>query len=481
MNGKKVASNFLWRLFERSGTQVVSLYVSIVLARLLEPEHYGKIALITVFTSIMGVFIRSGMASSLIQKKNVDETDYSTVFYYNVATSILMYLIMFVGAPWIAEFYNDTELTLVIRVNSLSLLIGGVANVLNANVSKRMLFKRHFYSTFIGTAVSAVCGLLMAYKGFGIWALVGQHLTNNFVGTLALWICIKWKPKWCFSFERLKGLLSYGWKLLVATLIDAIYIDIRQLIIGKLYSSSDLAFYNKGNQFPSLVNTNVNQSIEAVLFPVMSESQDNKGRAKEIMRRSIKTSTYVMAPLLIGLAAVSKQFVSFVLTDKWAMSIPFLCIFCFTYLLNPIQTANLNAIKALGRSDLCLKLEVIRKSVGFISILCTLKLGPLAICVGELVSSLIYPIINAWPNKKLLGYNFGEQFKDVLPNIAMAGFMGIVVWIIGYILILPAYWELIIQVVIGAAIYITSSVIFKSEAYFYIWRMIKSFIKKKSK
>ena len=328
MEKGKVISNFIWRFAERCGAQLVSFVVSIVLARLLEPSVYGTVALVTVFTTILQVFIDSGLGTALIQKKNADDLDYSSVFYFNFVVCIILYLGMFIAAPYIAKFYGNMSLIPVIRVISLTLIISGVKNIQQAYVSSNMLFKRFFFSTIGGTIVSAFIGIFMAYIGMGVWALVAQQLSNAMIDTMILWITVKWRPKAVFSWERLKSLLAYGWKLLVAVLLDTVYNNLRNLVIGKMYSSADLAFYNQGDKFPKIIVTNINTSIDSVLLPTLSSEQDNKARVKEMTRRAIKTSTYIMAPLMMGLAFCAKTVVELVLTQKWLPCVPFLQIFC---------------------------------------------------------------------------------------------------------------------------------------------------------
>ena len=362
----KTVSGLIWRFMERCGAQGVNFVVSIILARLLAPELYGTIALITVFTAILEIFVDSGMGNALIQKKDADDVDFSSVFYFNMLMCVVLYGVMFISAPYIAKFYKDSELTPIVRVMSLVLIISGLKNVQQAYVSRTMQFKRFFFATLGGTIVAAVVGIWMAYEGYGVWALVAQNLVNKVIDTTVLWFTVKWRPKLLFSIKRLKGLVSYGWKLLASSLLDTVYNNLRQLIIGKLYSSSDLAFYNRGKQFPNFVITNINTSIDSVLFPAMSSQQDDTERVRSMTRRSIKISSYIMWPLMMGLAFTATSIVSLVLTDKWLPCVPFLRIFCFVYVFFPIHTANLNAIKAMGRSDLFLKLEVIKKVIGLI-------------------------------------------------------------------------------------------------------------------
>ncbi len=475
---KNVIGNFIWRFAERCGAQLVTFVVSIVLARILDPKDYGTIALVTVFTTILQVFVDSGLGTALIQKKDADDLDFSSVFYFNFIVCMVLYAGMFMAAPYIAVFYKDTTLTPVIRVISLTIVISGVKGIQQAYVSKNMLFKRFFFSTIGGTIFSAVLGIAMAYMGFGVWALVAQQLSNTAIDTLILWLTVRWRPKKMFSFERLKGLFSFGWKLLVSSLLDTAYNNLRNLIIGKLYSSSDLAFYNQGDKFPKVIVTNINTSIDSVLLPTMSVEQDNPERIKQMTRRAIKTSTYVMAPLMMGLAFCAEPVVQLILTDKWIPCIPFLRIFCITYMFWPVHTANLNAINAMGRSDWFLRLEIVKKIVGLIILLSTMWFGVMAMAYSLLLSSVLSQIINSWPNRKLLGYGYLEQVRDFAPGILLAAVMGICVYFVGY-LPLPMIITLLIQIVLGAIIYIAASAILKLEEFEYLLGMVKSFIRKR--
>lgn len=476
-NNKDVLSNFLWRFAERCGAQGVSFIVSVVLARLLAPEVYGTIALVTVFTAILNVFVDSGLGNALVQKKDADDLDFSSVFYFNVAVCCLLYLGMFLAAPFIAEFYNRLELTQVIRVLSLTLVISGVKNVQQAYVSRTMQFKRFFFATLGGTVGAAVIGIAMAYCGFGVWALVIQQIFNATVDTIILWITVKWRPKRMFSWERLKGLFSYGWKLLVSALLETVYGNLRQLIIGKMYSSADLAQYNRGRQFPDVIVANINSSIDSVLLPTMARVQEDAAQVKGMTRRAMKTSTYIMAPLMMGLAFCAQPVVRLVLTEKWLPCVPFMQIFCITYMFYPVHTANLNAIKAMGRSDLFLKLEIVKKVVGLVLLLSTMWFGVMAMAYSLLVSTLTGMIINSWPNKRLLRYSYFEQMKDILPGILLAVLMGCCVYPIQW-LGLPDIVTLLLQVPLGALIYIGASALLHLESYEYLMDMVRPFLKK---
>ena len=446
--------------------------VSVVLARILAPEDYGTIALVTVFTSILQVFVDSGLGTALIQKKDADDLDFSSVFYFNFTVCMILYIGMFFCAPYIAKFYKNLTLIPVIRVLSLTIIISGIKGIQQSYVSRNMLFKRFFFSTLGGTVFSAFLGIGLAYAGAGVWALVVQQLSNAAIDTLILWITVKWRPKKMFSWSRLKGLLSFGWKLLGSTLLDTVYSNLRNLIIGKVYSSSDLAFYNQADRFPRILVTNVNSSIDSVLLPSMSNVQNDHYRVKSMTRRAIKTSTYIMAPLMMGLAFCAPSIVQLVLTEKWLPCVPYLRIFCITYMFWPIHTANLNAINALGRSDLFLKLEIAKKTVGIILLLITMRISVLAMAYSMIVSSVSSQIINTWPNKRLLEYGYLEQLKDILPSILLAVFMGILVSFFKL-----TNWNvltvLICQILSGALIYVLGSIILKLESFEYLINILK--------
>lgn len=478
MNNKTIISNFIWRFLERCGAQGVTLVVSIILARILDPSEYGTIALITVFITILQVFVDSGMGNALIQKKEADDLDFSSVFWFNLIMCICLYLLMYFCAPLISEFYKMPELTPIIRVLSLILIISGVKNVQQAYVCRNMLFKKFFFSTLGGTIGAALVGITMAYCGFGIWALVAQMLFNSFVDTVILWVTVKWRPIWAFSKERLKVLFSYGWKLLVSALVDTIYKDVRQLIIGKIYTKEDLAFYNQGQRFPKLIITNINSSIDSVLLPVMSGVQDDTTAIKQMTRRSIITSTYLIMPLMVGLAVCAKPLVSLILTEKWLYCVPFLRVFCVSYAFFPIHTANLNAIKAMGKSGLFLKLEIIKKIVSVTALVATMWISPLAMAYSLLATSVIGQIINAWPNKKLMNYSYLEQVKDMLPQILLSLGMGVLVYCIPTIGA-SSFADLFVRVFVGVLVYWGGSKLFNIDGYKYLLNMLSGLLNRK--
>ncbi len=475
---KTVAVNIVWRFAERCGAQLVAAIVSIVLARILDPDVYGTVALISVFTTILQVFVDSGLGNALIQKKQADNLDFSTVFFTNIIFCAILYLLLFISAPAIALFYSDLSLIPYIRVLGITILISGVKNVQQAYVSKHMLFKKFFFSTLGGTITACVVGVSMAVAGFGVWALIAQQLINLSIDTCILWITVKWRPERRFSMERLKGLFRYGWKLLASSLLDTGYRELQSLLIGRIYTSENLAYYNQGQRIPVLVVSNINSSIDSVLLPTLSDLQDEKKRVKEMTRRAMKTSIYLMAPMMMGLIATGTPLIQLLLTEKWLPCLPFFRIFCITYMFYPLHTANLNAIKAMGRSDLFLRLEIWKKATGLLVLCGTIWISVEAMAYSLLVTSVLSQIINSWPNRKLLGYGYVEQMKDILPSIALAAAMAAAVYPIS-LLNMPGLVILALQVAAGTVLYLLGSVVFRMEAFCYLLDLVKPYITKR--
>ena len=474
---QSVVSNLIWRFLERCGSQLVAMVVQIVLARLLAPEIFGTVAKVTIITSILMVFVDSGMANSLIQKKDPDDLDFSSVFYFNLVFCIAIYVLLYFSAPLLSRFYKDEALTAIVRVLGLTIIVSGVRNVQQAYVSKTLQFKRFFFATLGGTLFSAVLGIAMAYMGYGVWALVAQQLANVTVNTGILWLTVKWRPRLMFSFKRLGALLSYGWKLLVSGLLETVYMRLREILIAVFYTDADLAYYNRGNSLPLLLVENINSSIDSVLLPVLSDQQDNKERVREMTRRAIRISSYIMMPLMMGLAVCAEPVVRLLLTDKWLPCVPYLRIFCFSYAFYPLHTANLNAIKAMGRSDLFLTLEIIKKVIGVIVLALTVRHGVYAMALSLLFVSLVSQLINAWPNRKLLDYPYIHQLRDMLPSILLSCLMGACVYPIQWLgwsdwLVLP------LQVLAGVGVYVLGSLIFRLDSFGYLLSTVKKLLHK---
>lgn len=469
---RKVISGLFWKFGERITAQTISLIVSILLARMLEPSDYGAIALIMIFITLANVFVSSGFGNALIQKKETDNLDFSSVFYINIVISLILYGGLFMIAPIVANFYNIPVLSPALRVLGIRIPIAAINSIQQAYVSRNMLFKRFFWSTLFGTLSSGVVGVCMAYHGFGIWALVAQYLSNTCIDTIVLWFTVRWRPVFKCSWKRASKLISYGWKLLVSGLIDSGYSQLRSLIIGKIYAPADLAFYNQGDKYPSLIVTNVNTSISAVFFPAISKFQDDANRVKQMTRRAIQISAYVMWPLMIGLAVVAEPVIRLILTEKWLPCVPFLRIFCLTYGLYPIHTANLQALNALGRSDLFLQLEIEKKLIGMVALFLTVKSGPLAIAFSFLITGIIGTFINSSPNKKLIGYSYIEQISDLAPPLLISLLMAAVIYPITF-LVLSDLVTVILQILIGGLVYLIVSKITKQQSLEYILQSLK--------
>ena len=474
---KTVISSLVWKFLERLGTQGIQFVVSIILARLLLPSDYGIITMIMVFTAIANSFIQSGFSTSLIQKKNSDELDFSSVFYTSFVIAIICYLILYFTSPLIADFYQMPQIKVILRVLALTLFFGAFNSVQNAKLSKDMKFKTLFFSSLGAIIVSGTTGITMAYLGFGAWALVGQQLANIIASTIILWFTSGWRPKIMFSLTRVKGLFSYGWKIMCSSLIDTFYQNLYNLVIGKFYNSATLGNYNKGEQFPKLIAVNIDGAIGSVMLPAYAREQERKDKVKKMVRRAIVTSSLILFPLMLGLAAIAEPLVKILLTDKWLGCVPFMQILCVVYALYPINTANLQAIKALGKSDYFLKLEIIKKILGITVLIITVPHGVYTMAIGQVIVTIISTMINAFPNRKLLNYNYFEQVKDILPNLLIAILMFIVVYPIKY-LIDNTILLLTIQIIVGAIIYIALMNIFKVEAFNYLFDIIKKRFKK---
>ena len=451
--------------------------MSIILARLLLPEEYGIIAIVLVFINLANVFVSNGFGEALVQKKNADNTDFSTAFYCSLAVAVVLYVALFLAAPLIAKIYRYNDLILVLRVLSLKIIISSVSTIQHAYVSRKMIFKRFFFSTIGGTLVSAVVGIGMAYAGLGVWALVAQYLVNTVIDTVILFITIPWRPSLSFSTQAAKRIVSYGWKITASALINTGYSELRNLVIGGFYTTTDLAFYNRGNQFPSLVITNIDTAIGKVVFPAMAQSNDDKIRLKAVSRRALKTTSYLIFPLLIGLMAIARPLVMILLTEKWEPCIFFLQVGCIFFMCQPIQTTNWQIIKAVGRSDLCFKLEVLKKAIGISMLIVSIAFGVKAIAVMSAIFGVISMIINMVPNGKLINYTVKEQMLDFLPALTISILMGILVHTVT-LLEFNSILTLVLQLIVGILTYIGSSIIFKIDSFVYLLDTIKGFSKK---
>lgn len=471
-----IVSSLLWKFLERGGTQGIQFVIQIILARILSPNDYGTLAILLAFIAIANVFVQSGFSTALIQKQEVDNIDFSSVFYFSFFVAALCYIVIFFAAPLVAKFYQNEDLTYLLRVLAIILFFGACNSVQNSVIAKKMQFRRLFFSSMGGAFASGIIGIILAYNGFGLWALVAQQIANNAFICIILWFTVKWRPEFRFSFERLKKLFGFGWKLLCSSIVYTCSVQLYSLVIGKNFSSTDLGFFNRGETFPSIITNNVDGAVQSVMLPAMSSHNEKVEEVKAITKRTITTGTYLLMPLMFGMAAVSKNMVLLLLTDKWLDCVLYVQLACFCFALYPIHTTNLTAMNSMGRSDLYLYLEIIKNAFSIFVLVITIPFGLKWIAIGRVISGIIGTFINTYPNKKLLNYGCFEQWKDVLPSILLSAFMGSCVYLIGKLISSPIL-GLIIQVLSGAAIYILLSAILKNKSFIYISNILKEYLK----
>ncbi len=473
----KMKTSLMWKFLERIVAQGISFVISIIIARILQPSDYGAITLVLSFVSLANIFITSGFNTALIQKKDVDEKDFSTIFYFNLIISIILYLFLYFFAPIIANFYENIELIKIIRILSLIIPISSLNVIQQAHVMRNLNFKKFFLSTLIGNCISGVVGIIMAYLQCGVWALVAQSLIAPIINTLVLLVTVPWRPKLLFSIKSLKDMIGYSSRITLATLVSTAYMELRGLIIGRIYTSADLAYYKKGNVIPDIVVNNVDTTMGSVLFPTLSKCSENKEAMKSLMRKNIKISSYIISPVLVGLFVVAEPLIEVLLTEKWLLAVPFMQIACISQLTMPISTTNNQAIKATGRSDIFLKMEASKKVIGVIIILAVMNISVEMIALSIFPYGIIAILINTFPSKKMFDYGIIEQFKDLLPIWCISLIMGLVTYMILF-LNLSIYATLIIQVIVGITIYCGVSECFKLDEYKYLKENVRKVVGK---
>ena len=407
----------MWTLCEKLSCQAVQFVVGMILARLLTPSDYGTVALTTIFFAVAGVLVDGGFGNALIQKKDADDLDFNSVFYLNFALSTLAYGVLFFAAPWIADFYRTPVLKNIVRVSALCFFFTAINAIQGAELTKKMLFHLSFRISLITTFTSAVCGITLAYMGYGVWALVWTSLITGFVGVIARWFIIAWRPRLMFSVARLKPLFSYGWKMAASALLDGISGNLNGLLIGKLYTKADIAFVNKGRSLPGLAMDEIDGTLGRVSFPALVLLQNNRDQLREAMRRMMRCSTFLVFPLMVGVAACAKSELRLLYGEQWVPATPYMMLACFSFSLWPFHTINLKGIVALGRSDIFLKLEIIKKVSALVFILLFIRRGVLPFMMAcAFALGPLSVLINSWPNKKLLNYTLRMQIMDVFPT-----------------------------------------------------------------
>jgi len=477
-----VGGALIWKLLERFGVQGIQFVLQIVLARILDPDHYGVLSMMIIFTNLANIFIQTGFNTALVQNKDVTEEDYSSVFCVSTLIAAVLYGVIFFTAPYIAAFYEMPDIVSPLRVLALMLLPGALNSVQLAKVSRDLNFRTVFTSNIIAIVFSGAVGIAMALLGGGLWALVIQSLLNVTVAAGVMLFTVRWRPRLQCNWARIKVLFGFGWKLLVSGLLDTLYQDIRSLVIGKKYDSSTLGYYNRGKQFPQFIVNAVNGAVQSVMLPVMSAEQDDANSVKKITRNSIMVSAYLMFPVMAGLAGVAVPMVRLLLTDKWLPCVPYLQIYCFSLAFYPVHSCNLQAINAMGRSDIFLKLEIIKKSVGMCALVVAVFCfdSPIAIALTGAFTTLISCFINAYPNKKLIGYSYLEQMADILPALLASGAMLLAVLWVG-MLNLPTIVLLVGQVIVGVAVYFAISAVVKPMPFCMLTEAIKKMLSQKKK
>lgn len=472
----KAISGICWRGLETIGTQGIQFVVGIILARILAPEEFGLIAMLLIFTQLAQTFVESGFSNALIQKKNANYTDECSVFYFNLLIAMVVYAVLFVTAPFIASFYNEPQLIKVLRVISLTLVIGALGQIQQTLLTKQINFKSLLKVGVISIIISGTTGIIVAYKGFGVWAIVTQQLTLISIRTLILWLVSPWRPAWLFCIKSLKSLFRFGSKLLVSGLLDTFFNNIYGLIIGKFYTPTDLGYYNRGRSVPNLLMMSVNGTIATVMFPVFSELQDDHARLKTAAKRTLKKACFFVMPLMFGLVAVADTFIRILLTDKWLPCVPYLRVMCLVFSLFPVHVTNLQLINAIGRSDIFLRLEIIKKILIAIAIMLTLKHGIMAIVIGQLVTSVISVFLNTYYSGKLVGYSTTAQLKDTIPIVLLAAMMAVVVYYYGLYSTFNDYVKITMQVILGIVVYLAGGFIFKIDDVHAVIDLVKKHI-----
>lgn len=415
-------NSFLWKLLERFSVQSSQFVIQIILARLLSPEHYGALAIMMIVVNLANVVIQNGFNTALIQNKDANDEDFSSVFWLVLGISCLVYAGLWYLAPHMATFYNMPYLVNPFRVICLMLIPGALNSVQLAIIRKSMDFKKEFTSNVVSIVLSGLIGIGCAYAGLGLWALVVQTISNTTIACFTMWNVVKWRPLYLFNRKRVAVLLSYGYKLVLAGLLDTLSSNLSAFIIGAKYSSASLGYYARGNQFPSAIMGALNSAVQSVMLPALSALQDDKVRAKELMRKSMILAAFCVFPMMAVLAGIAKPMVNLVLTDKWLPCVPYIQIFCFTYAFWPVHTSNLQAINAMGRSDIFLRLEFYKKIVGWCALIFVVFYydTPIAIAATSIVMTIIGCFINCYPNKYLLEYSYTEQMKDILPYFSIS-------------------------------------------------------------
>lgn len=468
----KTVRGTLWSSVERFSVQGIQFLVMIIMARILTPADYGLVGMLAIFIAISQSLIDSGFSQALIRKQDRSEVDNSTVFYFNIGVGVILYLILFACAPLIANFYNEPILESLTKLIGLGLIFNSLAVVQRALLTVNLDFKTQAKASLIGAIVSGAIGIYTAYTGFGVWSIVYLQISNYGITVLLLWIFSKWRPQWRYSWTSFRELFNFGSKLMVSGLIDTLYRNIYLIVIGKVFKASDLGYYTRASQFSDFASSNVTGIFQRVTYPVLCEIQNDDDRLRDAYRRMLRMSAFVIFPLMMGLAGVARPMVIAILTEKWLFSAVLLQILCFSAMWYPVHAINLNLLQVKGRSDLFLKLEIIKKIIG-VTILCiTVPFGLIAMCIGGIFSSIICLFINTRYTGMLINLGFLSQMKDLLPCLLLSLAMGAIVYGIVTFISMPPVAALIVGIVVGILFYTFSSKIMRFPEFLEVRAMI---------
>lgn len=452
-----------WNAIGRFSTQGVSFILQIILARLLSPSDYGIIAMMAIFLQVASVFVDSGFGKALVQKQNCEEKDYSTVFYYNLAVAIGLYILLFSVAPLVARFYETEILTDVMRVASLVVIINALSIVQRTKLEKNIDFKSQSIVNFTSSLFSGLAGIAMAYYGLGVWALCGQSILNSLLQLILFYFFVRWKPALIFSKESFHEMFSFGSKILAASIISVIYSNLYTIVIGKKFNSKDLGFYSRADNFAIFPSSNIGSIISGVAYPTLSKIQDDDNKLRFAYRKIIRYSSFVIFPLMIGLAAVADPFIRALLGEKWAETIPYLQILCFALMWDHLSSLNLNLLYVKDKTNLVLKLEIIKKTIAVTILFASIPFGIIVMCWGRVVYDIIAFYINTIYTKRLIGLSFWQQVADFLPYFGLSLGMGVLVYLTCTSIPFTAVWSLIIGLIVGAVLYLGGSLLFMSD------------------
>lgn len=460
---KSATNGFVWKTMERYGVLGIQFVLQLVLARILEPEVYGVVAIVLMFISFSNVFIQKGFNIALVQRKQVDDNDVSSVFWFSLIIASFFYSVIFLFAPLIAGFFNEQSLTGLLRVMSLSLFPGVYSSIQEAILRRNINFKVVFFASILSVGISGGVAIWLAYKGFGVWTLAVQQLLYSILVVLLQYYQCRWQPKLYFSIQRIRYFWTFGWKVLITSLVDEIFVELRTLVIGKFYAKTDLSFYNRGRQFPNLLINSINGSLQSVLLPRFSSIQDDKKSMGELLQKCVSTTYFVLLPLLVLLGCTAEQFVPLILTRKWMPCVPFLQLFCVYYACYPICTSCAQVLLAKGRSDIVMKVEITRKILDITVLIISFSFGAYYIALGAVAVEVLSVPLYVLPVLKQVDYSFKSQIVELFPVFMFSSVIAVISLSLAKLNI-PLFLILMLQCGISITFYICLCWIFKCKA-----------------